>query len=212
MQRNRTLSAPLTVRTLLLVAATAAAPLGSPAAAQGGGGAPAAKPGTSEPSPFQTGGIYAGPRLWLGNLNGAVAVGGQVERAFTQPGQAGPGIIGAGIGIDWYSWSQNYGVPGFTGEWKYSVVPVQLFGNYHFVLKEYKKFDPYLGLALVYQHYSWSWSGSGTVPNSGAAASTTDIAGQAGARYFLNDKFAVQGQIGFGYGTLGLGATWKFGK
>ena len=33
-------------------------------------------------------------------------------------------------------------------------------------------------------------------------------AGQAGARYFVSDRFSLQGQIGFGYGTLGLGATW----
>lgn len=37
----------------------------------------------------------------------------------------------------------------------------------------------------------------------------TAIAGQAGIRYFLSEKLALQGQIGFGYGTLGFGATWK---
>ena len=208
MQRDRRPS--LLTRRLVLVLVLAAAASAPLAAGAQGGGAPAARPAAPPAGSFETGGIYAGPRLWVGNLNGAVAIGGQVERGFTQPGQVGPGIVGGGVGVDWYSWSQSYGLPGFTGEWKYTVVPVQLFGNYHFVLKEYKKLDPYLGLALVYQHYSWSWNGTGRVPGSGAAASTTDIAGQAGARYFLNDKFAVQGQIGFGYGTLGLGAAWKF--
>jgi hypothetical protein len=191
---------------LALAAALALAAVALPAGAQGA--APVPRPAAT--SQFETGAFYAGPRLWLGNLNGAVAVGGQVERAFSQPGQAGPGIIAAGVGVDWYSWSQSYALPGFTGEWKYSVIPVQLFGNYHFVIAGNRKFDPYLGVALVYQHASWSWNGTGTVPSSGAAGSSTDLAGQAGLRYFLNDKVAVQGQLGFGYGTLGLGAAWKF--
>jgi hypothetical protein len=202
MQRDRLGS----TRTLALAGATMALAATFPAGAQGT--APAPRPAAR--SQFETGAFYAGPRLWLGNLNGAVAIGGQVERAFTQPGRAGPGIIGGGVGVDWYSWSQGYAVPGFSGEWKYSVIPIQVFGNYHFVLADNKKFDPYLGLALVHQRTSWSWSGTGAVPSGGASGSTTDLAGQAGLRYFLNDKFAVQGQLGFGYGTLGLGAAWKF--
>ena len=202
MQRNR-IASPR-VRIPALVAAALAMLPCSPAGAQ-----PAVHAAPAAAAQFQTGALYAGPRLWLGNLNGAVAIGGQVERGFTRPGQAGPGIIGAGIGVDWYSWSQRYGVGAFNGEWKYSVVPVQLFGNYHFVLGDFKKLDPYLGLALVYSHYSTSWSGTGTAPT-GATASTTDLAGQGGVRYFVSDKLAVQGQLGFGYGTLGLGATWKF--
>jgi hypothetical protein len=176
--------------------------LASPALAQG-------KPATaSSDRMFVTGPFYAGPRMWLGNLNGAVAFGGQIERGFSQPGAYGPGIIAGGLGIDWYSWSQSYSV---VGEYKYSVVPIQLFGNYHVVLENHPKLDPYLGLALVYSHYSSSWSGSSVIPGgASASASTTDFAGQGGLRYFVNDKFAVQGQVGFGYGTLGLGATWRF--
>ncbi|HVT40561.1 MAG TPA: hypothetical protein VHE78_16075 [Gemmatimonadaceae bacterium] len=47
----------------------------------------------------------------------------------------------------------------------------------------------------------------------GAAAAngiSLGFAGQGGVRYFLSDKVAVNGQFGFGYGTLGLGATWRF--
>src|SRR5437868_11178382 len=105
---------------------------------------------------FQSGPLYAGPRLWLGNLNGAVAIGGQVERGFTQAGAYGPGIIAGGVGVDWYSWSQSFGASGVNGNWKYTVIPVQVFGNYHFVIESNKKLDPYLGVALVYSHYSTS--------------------------------------------------------
>ena len=157
-------------------------------------------------SDFETGPFYAGPRVWIGNLNGAVALGGQVEKGFTQPGAYGPGIIGGGVGIDWYSWSYDY--PLGLGKYKYSVIPLQVFGNYHFVIANQKKLDPYVGLAFVYSIVSASWSG-GIDPGS-ADANYSDFAGQAGLRYFLKDNVALQGQIGFGYGTLGLGATWKF--
>jgi hypothetical protein len=190
----------LAPRTLVVALVVAAAPV----LAQ-----PAKSKAPSTDAAFQTGPYYAGPRLWLGNLNGAVAIGGQIERGFTQPGAAGPGIIAAGVGVDWYSWSQSYGAAGFSGEWKYTVIPIQLFGNYHFVIESNKKFDPYVGLALVYSHYSTSWSGTLTAPVA-ATASTTAFAGQAGLRYFVSDNFALQGQLGFGYGTLALGATWRF--
>ena len=161
---------------------------------------------TASAAGFETGKYYAGPRVWLGNLNGAVAVGGQVERGLTQPGSAGSGIISGGIGVDWYSWSNDFG--GF-GKYDYTVIPIQFFSNYHFLVKSNPKIDPYAGLALVYQSVSASWSGSGASSGFSASGSTTDFAGQAGVRYFLKDNFALQGQIGFGYGTIGLGVTWK---
>lgn len=166
---------------------------------------PVASAGQSLPTgEFSTGSLYAGPRLWIGNLNGAVAIGGQIEKAFSKAGAYGPGIIGGGVGIDYYTWSFDYPV----GSYKYSVIPLQVFSNYHFVIESNKKLDPYAGLALVYSIVNASWSGAGVAAS--AEGSGIDIAGQAGLRYFLTEKVALQGQIGFGYGTLGLGATWKF--
>ena len=48
---------------------------------------------------FRTQTNYAGPRVWVGNLNGAVAIGGQIERGFTNPGDYGPGVIAGGGGV-----------------------------------------------------------------------------------------------------------------
>lgn len=154
---------------------------------------------------FQTRTYYAGPRMWVGNLNGAVALGGQIERGLTEPGRYGPGVISVGAGLDWYSWSYDY--PSF-GSYDYTVVPVQVFGNYHFPLESNPKVDPFLGLALVYSHVSASWSGAGA-QSFGASASGTDFAGVGGVRYFFSQNLAFQGQVGFGYGTLSLGATWR---
>ncbi len=156
---------------------------------------------------FQTGTWYAGPRIWIGNLNDAVAIGGQVERGVTKPGEYGPGVIAVGAGLDYYSWSYDYAA---YGSYKYSVVPVQVFGNYHLPLPKSPRWDPYAGLGLVYSHVSASWEGNAFSSGFSAAASTTDIVGNVGARYFVNDRFAVQAQVGFGYGTIGLGATWAF--
>lgn len=170
-----------------------------------------ARPATTVPSQsaaatgqFETGPFYAGPRVWIGNLNGAVAIGGQIERGFTQAGAYGPGIISGGIGIDHYSWDFDYSF----GRYDYSVTPIQIFSNYHFPIESNKKIDPYVGLAFVYSLVSASWDGPGVAAE--ADGNYTDIAGQAGVRYFLTPKVALQGQIGFGYGTLGIGATWKF--
>ena len=63
---------------------------------------------------FEAGPFYAGPRVWIGNLNGAVAIGGQIERGFTQPGAYGPGIIAGGVGIDHYSWDFDYALAAGT--------------------------------------------------------------------------------------------------
>jgi outer membrane protein W len=180
--------------------------LSSPAFAQ-------ARPATTQPATsaqaaptgqFESGPFYAGPRVWIGNLNGAIAFGGQIERGFTKAGQYGPGIIAGGAGIDYYSWSNDFAF----GDYKYSVIPLQIFSNYHFVIESNKKLDPYAGIALVYSLVNASWEGSGVAAS--ADGNYMDFAGQAGLRYFLTDKVALQGQIGFGYGTLGLGATWKF--
>jgi hypothetical protein len=154
---------------------------------------------------FRSGHTYVGPRLWLGNLHGAVAVGAQVERGLTQPQQYGPGIVAGGFGIDYYTWNYSFQP---VGQYSYSVVPVQLFGNYHFLVEGMPKLDPYLGVALVYSIVSASWSGGAV--GSAADASSLGFAGQGGARYFVSDKLAIQGQIGFGYGTLSVGAAWRF--
>lgn len=163
--------------------------------------------GIAQAQQFETGVWYAGPRIWVGELNGAVAIGGQIERGFTEPGKYGPGVISGGAGLDYYSWSFDY--PPFGG-YDYTVIPVQLFSRYHFVITSNRKLDPYAGLAFVYSHVSASWSGTGTSSGFSASGSASDIAGEAGLGYFVNERFRVHAQLGFGYGTLGLGASWRF--
>ena len=166
--------------------------------------AAAAQQPAGTPTAFQAGPTYFGPRVWLGGLNGAVAFGAQAERAFTQPGETGSGMISGGVGVDYYSWSNDY----VGGSYSYSVIPLQAFSNYHLIIKSNRKLDPYVGLALVYSIVNASWEGSGV--EAGADGSSLGFAGQGGLRHALSDSFSLQGQVGFGYGTLGLGTSWKF--
>ena len=134
---------------------------------------PAPPSGATPALAFKQGGLYAGPRVWLGNLNGAVAVGGQVEKAMTPPGKYGSGIVSGGVGVDYYSWSNNYAL---LGKYSYSVIPIQAFSNYHFALGSNPKLDPYLGLSLVYSVVSASWDGPGAAAS--ADGSSLGFAGQ----------------------------------
>lgn len=154
---------------------------------------------------FTAGSMHAGPRVWLGNLNGAVAIGGQVEKGLTQAEQLGPGVISGGLGVDFYTWSWDYTG---LGEYSYTVIPIQAFTNYHFPIASNPKLDPYLGLSLVYSIVNASWDGPGAAAD--AEASSLGFAGQGGLRYFVSPNFAVQGQVGFGYGTIGIGTSWRF--
>jgi hypothetical protein len=156
------------------------------------------------PHEFQTKKWYIGPRIGFGNLDGGTAFGGQVERGFTEPGAAGPGIITGGAAVDWYSWSYDYQP---FGSYDYSVVPIQVFSNYHYILKNSPKIDPYGGLALVYSIVSASWSGTGFQVGN-ASESTFDIAGQVGMQYFFTPKFCGHAQLGFGYTTFGIGVSF----
>ena len=163
---------------------------------------------TASAQQFKTDTWYAGPRIWIGGLNGATAIGAQIEKGFTKPGAQGSGIIAGGLGIDYYSYSSSFIGYG----WKFSVIPIQVFGAYHFAVESNKKLDPYLGVALVYSIYSSTYTSpsGGTTTLNSPTSSGMDFAGFGGLRYFFSDNFALSGQLGFGYGTLGVGVHWKF--
>ena len=153
---------------------------------------------------FEKGPFYVGPHIWIGGLNGATAIGAQIERGLTEPGAYGPGIISGGLGVDYYSYDFGLAATGY----KYKYIPFQLFSNYHWIVESNKKIDPYVGLALVYNYVSVTYNSS-TI-RTGANGSGINFAGHAGLRYFISDNFAVHGQLGFGFGNLGLGVDWKF--
>jgi hypothetical protein len=158
---------------------------------------------------FTPGSTHIGPRVWVGNLDGSVAFGGQIERAFTKPGEYGLGIIAGGLGVDYYHWSYRYRLSGDDVGYDYTVVPIELFGNYHFVIKDSPKIDPYVGLALVYENYT-AKDVSSFHQTASAQGSASEFVAQVGARYFVTSTMAFNAQAGLGYGSLGIGLSWKY--
>jgi len=146
---------------------------------------------------------YLGAHIGLSGVGSTLTYGLDYERAITQPGEVGPGMIGLGGLFDYYHYSEDFG--GFGGGWTY--IDLGVSGMYHFVLDN-KKWDPFLGLVLGYEIASWSWTGvSGyTSPTAGGFT----LGGSAGVRYFLSDQWALQARVGFGFYLFAVGVDYKF--
>jgi hypothetical protein len=147
---------------------------------------------------FNKGSMLIGPHIGLAAYGGSPAFGANFEVGITEPGKAGPGIIGISGRLDYWS----YGFDSFD---KFTWITVGVFGNYHFQLDD-KRWDLFAGLGLGYQNVSWSYSG----PGSGIASYGSGIffAGDAGARYFFSPGFAARAMVGFGLEWLVVGVDF----
>lgn len=142
---------------------------------------------------------YAGAHIGLSGVGSALTLGLDYERGITDIGQVGPGIIGLGGLFDYYSYSYFETV-------KVTYIDLGVSGMYHFVLDN-KKLDPFVGLVLGYEITSWSNTFYGYVePSVGGFT----LGGSAGIRYFLNDNWALQARVGFGFYILAVGVDYKF--
>jgi len=146
---------------------------------------------------------YAGAHVGLSGVGSTLTLGLDYERGITNPGEVGPGIIGLGGLFDYYHWSENQS--GFGGSWTY--IDLGVSGMYHFVLDN-RKWDPFLGLVLGYEIATWSWSGVSGLSSPTAGGFT--LGGSAGVRYFLNDNWALQARVGFGFYIFAVGVDYKF--
>ena len=93
-------------------------------------------------------------------------------------------------------------------KYKYSVMGIGANGNYHFnrVLEIPSEWELYAGLGLNY--YIWNYKDASYT---GSNASDLGFGAQVGARYFFNDKFGVNLELGGGNATSGakIGITYK---
>ncbi len=153
---------------------------------------------------FSNGKNYVGPHLGLSGIGSTLTLGLDYERAITNPGEAGPGIIGIGGLFDYYSYSEDYFAD--AGTWTY--IDFGISGMYHFVLDN-NKWDPFVGLVLGYEIASWKWKNSYYGSYSPTAGGFT-LGGSAGIRYFFDDNWAAQARIGFGFYILAVGVDYKF--
>src|SRR6266404_1508292 len=129
---------------------------------------------------FQKGSMFLGPHIGLAAFGSAPAFGAYFETGVTEPGKAGPGIIGIAARFDYFGFSDVY--------WKYSWLAFGVFANYHFAM-DAKMWDPFVGLGLGYQNVSVSTVGDNSLNLTSAWGSGVYFAGNAGVRYFFSPSF-----------------------
>ncbi|MBT4333202.1 MAG: hypothetical protein HOD64_07980 [Candidatus Cloacimonetes bacterium] len=112
------------------------------------------------------------------------------------------GLIGiAKSEYDYSYWTEEY-------KWTYTYIVIGGRAAYHLKLDS-PKIDPYGGVMLGYNIVSFTEpSGySGTGYSSGSSYLMYGFYG--GARYFFNPKMAVYAELGYGFGYLNLGISYK---
>jgi len=166
---------------------------------------------------FQKGALFLGGAVGLGS--GLGYLGGyalMVNGEYAVTNDIG---IGGSIGYWGYSSSQNYnGCSGYgcggnyTVTYSYSIIPIVVSGAWHFHIGN-PKWDLAAGVSAGYYIVNASTSVSNSAyANAGfSSASASGIAvgifGQ--ARYFLNDRIALHGRLGYGITFLEVGVDFK---
>lgn len=146
-----------------------------------------------------------GPVIGLGGIGGAgLSVGGRFEKGFKQVGN---GVLGIGVGVDWYHFDNS-----FTGrsDYTFTYLPVAATVNYHFRLDN-RKIDPFVGAGLGYNRVSVSGPAClflGVDYCSGHDSGVYFV-GHAGIRYYWRPKMALYADAGAGSGALHVGLMFK---
>jgi outer membrane immunogenic protein len=101
----------------------------------------------------------------------------------------------------------------YTGyKWKHTIVGLNGRGSYHFneLLKAPDIWDFYAGASLGYFFWNTEYNGSGTDVYSGSGDGGFSIGAHVGGRYFVNDKIAINLELGGGtvLGGATLGVTF----
>ncbi len=103
-----------------------------------------------------------------------------------------------------YDWSW------YTDEWKWTYTYFMLGARaaYHLKMKS-DKIDPYGGLMLGYNIVSVKEPSNYTLTGYSAKSSYMMYGFYCGARYFFNPNMAIYTELGYGFGYLNLGLSFK---
>ena len=149
-----------------------------------------------------------GPEIGVGGISGAgIGFGGRFEKGFKQLPSLKNGVLGIGVGVDFFSFGNS--LSGFGYDWKF--IPISVTVNYHLPLDN-KKLDPFFGAGLGYQHVSVSGPScvfGGVDFCTGFASSGVYFVGHAGIRYYMQPKLALYADVGSGSGALHVGVMFK---
>jgi hypothetical protein len=150
-------------------------------------------------------GIGIGSRLYTGSyytsqvppLSGSFEV--DVKDGVIDKGSIG---VGGYLGYSSTKWEYSgYG-------WKYSNIVIGPRGSFHYPLAA--KLDTYTGLILGYNIASSTSFGSVNPGyNYSVSSGGLVVSWFVGARYYLKEKFALFGEVGFGITNLNLGVAFK---
>jgi hypothetical protein len=146
-----------------------------------------------------------GAVIGLGGVGGAsFALGGRYEKIIKDLPDMGGGMLGIAVGVDWWSWSQNFGPSSSSVSW----IPIGVTGNYHFKVED-KKWDFSLGAGLGYQIVNATCVYQGVDYCGGAYSSAIYFITKGAVRYFWKPNMALYADIGVGAATLNVGAVWR---
>lgn len=174
-----------------VIVALALAFLASPLAAQQA--TPLTYPG------FDVGFVGIGPNVGIGSIGAASAsFGGRFEYGAAALPSMGNGVLGIGVAVDVYSYSDA----AFSGV-TYRYIPIGVTANYHFRFDD-KRYDPFIGLGLGYSVASVSGNGV----NASASSGIYGIA-RLGFRYFFSPRAAVQADVGGGSSALNFAVMFR---
>ena len=152
-----------------------------------------------------------GPEIGLGGISGAgIGFGGRFEKGFKQLPSLKDGVLGIGIGVDFFSFGNS--LQGFGYDWK--IIPISVTVNYHYPL-ENKKVDPFFGAGLGYERVSVSGPSCtifGVNYCDAAYSSGVYFVGHAGIRYYVQPKLALYADVGSGSGALHVGIMFKIAE
>lgn len=122
----------------------------------------------------------------------------------------GPGVISLGGYVGYKGYSYKYSAMGIDtkSSWNYTIIGVR--SAYHFTGLENDKLDLYAGLMLGYYFVNYKVSNNqGFSGGGGSYGNSFSMDIYAGARYYLNDKIGLFGELGYGVAFLNVGAVLK---
>ncbi|MFN8368289.1 MAG: outer membrane beta-barrel protein [Candidatus Kapaibacterium sp.] len=161
---------------------------------------------TTSQAQFVKGFFGIGPELGFGNggSGNPFLVGLEGEYAVSKKNEMGPGILGAGLSVDYFSEAP-------TAATKNTYIPITPFASYHLgIMMDDPRLDPYFKLGLTYKVQT----ASVTIDNETISSTNGKftLGFMAGVQYFIERNLSVQVQLSAGgAGTQFLTVGAKLG-
>lgn len=126
------------------------------------------------------------------------------------------GSIGIGGYLGFATNGERYDYFGYSYKARYTRMAFGVRGTFHYQFLD--KLDTYAGLMLGLYTYSWKYDYSGSYDpyddyyyglNNNSNSSDFAFSAFVGARYYFNDNFGVNTEIGYGFTYLSAGLTYR---